>query len=215
MLHPFLEMLKHISACKMGKGNPPPGSCAASLQGTRRQQPQAITYVCSIILYICLFFRQQIDVADSRRLCSVTLLRLVSTCGPRPLPISFARSYSHTSTMAFSLPRSCLVVTLALLFIISVATLALQASTLDYISANYLTGGFDLNPYDQTEPESSQRIVGLLPLHIYRGAPRFALAASLITAITSVAVLIFTVSAWPNGKRVSPRYFPPTVQAKS
>lgn len=145
MLHPFLEMLKHFSACKMGKGNPPPGSCAASLQGTRRQQPQAITYICSIILYICLFFRQ-IDVADSRRLCSVTLLRLVSTCGPRPLPISFARSYSHTSTMAFSLPRSCLVVTLALLFIISVATLALQASTLDYISANYLTGGFDLNP---------------------------------------------------------------------
>ncbi|MCJ1367918.1 hypothetical protein MMC16_007054 [Acarospora aff. strigata] len=98
--------------------------------------------------------------------------------------------------MAFTFQRSCFICALILLALVSIVTLALNFSTLDYISSKYETGGFVLDPYDQT-----QRMIGTLPLYIYIGPAKLASAAGVISLITSVAVIIFVACLWPNGSR--------------
>ncbi|KAI9696251.1 MAG: hypothetical protein M1836_005804 [Candelina mexicana] len=103
--------------------------------------------------------------------------------------------------MAFTIPRVSFMVVLFSFLVLSIAILALKTSTLNFISANYETGGFEISLTPTPQDPRDHRTLGFLPLYLYRAPAKLAIAVGALSMLTSLAGLAFTIFFWPDGKR--------------
>lgn len=97
--------------------------------------------------------------------------------------------------MAFFLAHNCLIAILTVLNIISIATLSLKVTNYNFMHKDT---GFDLNP----NSNQNNQFIFSLPYHLYNSAPNLVITSSIISILAVLAILAFTLCAWPNGKKV-------------
>jgi hypothetical protein len=91
-------------------------------------------------------------------------------------------------------------VSIILLFILSLAGVALYGRILAFIS--HPVSKFPDDTHNSFHPVF-QGDISILPLHLNVASSRLALATNVISLFISMCCMIFTIFFWPNGKRVS------------
>ncbi|KAI9709032.1 MAG: hypothetical protein M1812_007788 [Candelaria pacifica] len=104
--------------------------------------------------------------------------------------------------MAFTITRVCFIAILICTCVFSIAVLALKVSSLNFITANYETGGFEISLSPTPQNPEAHRMLGSLPLYLFKAPTKLAIAVSTLSTLFSLPGLAFTLFFWPDGKRV-------------
>ena len=99
--------------------------------------------------------------------------------------------------MTSILTRNCLIFIGLVLAIMSIATLSLKITSYNFIS-EYSDKAFDFDP----QSNGNGKLIFFLPHHLYISALNLAVASSIVSLLTALAVVIFTLCSWADKKRV-------------
>lgn len=108
---------------------------------------------------------------------------------------------SHNPDRLYRSMRLLSTVSLSILLLLSIPTLALKAYSYNFIESNVEMGFYLVNENGMTAP--GEMLVAALPLNLFRVPEKLVLVVAMLNVLLSMAHLTFVAWDWKAGRRVS------------